>query len=60
VKSAIRACVEHVFGCMTTSMGGKLIREIGLERNEAWWSLKNLTFNFLRYSQRSTNALTIA
>jgi IS5 family transposase len=52
VKSAIRACVEHVFGCMTMSMGGKLTRKIGLERNEAWWGLKNLTFNFLRYLQR--------
>ena len=40
IKPAIRACVEHVFGCMTTSMGGKLTRKIGLERNEAWWSLK--------------------
>ena len=45
---------------MTTSMGGKLTRKIGLERNEAWRALKNLTFNFLRYLQRSTNALTIA
>ena len=60
VRSSIRACVEHVFGSMTTSMGGKLTRKIGLERNEAWWALKNLTFNFLRYLQRSTNALTIA
>ena len=60
IKSAIRACVEHVFGCMTTSMGGKLTRKIGLERNEAWWGLKNMTFNFLRYLQRLTNALTIA
>ena len=40
IKSAIRACVEHVFGCRTTSMGGKLTKKIGLERNEAWWSLK--------------------
>jgi hypothetical protein len=40
VKSAIRACVEHVFGFMTTSMGGKLTRKIGLERNKAWWGLK--------------------
>jgi len=60
VKSSIRSCVEHVFGCMTTSMGGKLTRKIWLERNEAWWALKNLTFNFLRYLQRSTNALTIS
>lgn len=22
IKSAIRACAEHVFGCMTMSMGG--------------------------------------
>lgn len=36
VKSAIRACVEHVFGLMTTSMGGKLTRKIGLEKNKAW------------------------
>ena len=55
VKSAIRACVEHVFGCMTMSMGGKLTRKIGLERTEVWWGLKNLTFNFLRYLQRSSS-----
>jgi hypothetical protein len=24
------------------SMGGKLTRKIGIERNEAWWGLKNL------------------
>jgi IS5 family transposase len=57
VKSAIRDSVEHVFGCMsmsmTMSMGGKLTRNIGLERTEVWWGLKNLTFNFLRYLQRS-------
>jgi IS5 family transposase len=55
VKSAIRACVEHVFGCMTMSMGGKLTRKIGLERTKVWWGLKNLTFNFLRYLQRSSS-----
>ena len=60
VKSSIRACVEHVFGCMTMSMGGKLTRKIGLERNEAWWGLKNLTFNFLRYLQRSSQIATVA
>ena len=48
-KSAIRACVEHVFGFMAMSMGGKMTRKIGLARTEAWWGLKNLTFNFLRY-----------
>jgi hypothetical protein len=55
VMSVIRACVEHVFGCMTMSMGGKLTRKIGLEKSEAWWGLKNLTFNFLRYLQCSYN-----
>ena len=60
VKSSIRACVEHVFGCMTMSMGGKLTRKIGLERNEAWWGLKNLTFNFLRFLQRSCHIAVAA
>jgi IS5 family transposase len=55
IKSAIRACVEHVFGAMTVSMGGKLTRKIGLARNQAWWGLKNLTFNFLRYLQRRSH-----
>jgi hypothetical protein len=36
-------------------MGGKLTRKIGLERNEAWWGLKNLTFNFLRFLWRSSH-----
>jgi hypothetical protein len=30
-------------------MRGKLSRLIGLARNEAWWGLRNLTYNFLRY-----------
>ena len=30
IKSAIRACVEHVFGSMTMSMGGKMTRKIRL------------------------------
>ena len=60
IKSAIRACVEHVFGGMTTSMGGKLTRKIGLERNKAWWGLKNLAFNFLRYLQRTSQTSAAA
>ena len=27
---------------MTTSMGGKLTRKIGLESNDTWWGLKTL------------------
>jgi IS5 family transposase len=60
IKSAIRACVEHVFGCMTMSTGGKMTRRIGLARTEAWWGLKNLTFNFLRYLQRSSSLAAVA
>jgi hypothetical protein len=41
-------------------MGGKLTRKIGLERNEAWWGLKNLTFNFLRYLQLSSHVAIVA
>jgi len=48
IKSQTRAGVEHVFGYFATSMGGKFTRKIGLKR-KAWCSLKNLTFNFLRY-----------
>jgi hypothetical protein len=40
---------------MTMCMGGKLTRKIGLARNTAWWGLKNLTFNFLRYLQRRSH-----
>jgi hypothetical protein len=45
---------------MTMSMGGKLTRKIGLERNEAWWGLKNMTFNFLRLLQRSAHLAVVA
>jgi hypothetical protein len=41
-------------------MGGKLTRKIGIERNEAWWGLKNLTFNFLRFLQRSGYIAVVA
>ena len=60
VKSAIRACVEHVFGCMTMSMGGKMTRRIGLARTEAWWGLKNLSFNLLPYLQRASSLAAVA
>ena len=60
IKSAIRAYVEHVFGCMTMSMGGKATRKIGLARTEAWWGLKNLTYNFLRYLQRTSSLTAVA
>jgi hypothetical protein len=51
LKSAIRACREHAFGCMPMSMGGRRTRKIGLERTESWRGLKKLTLNLLRYLQ---------
>jgi len=31
-------------------MGGKLTKKICLDRNEAWWGLKNLTLTFFDIS----------
>ena len=53
IKSSIRAGVEHVIGCITMSMGGKLTRKVDLPRTEAWWGLRALTYNFLHYLQLS-------
>jgi len=56
IRSQIQAQVEYVFGCFATSMGGKFTTKIGIKRNKALWSLKNLTFNFLRYLHNSGNS----
>jgi IS5 family transposase len=48
VKSKIRARVEHVFGHMQTSMGGMLIRSIGIARAHVAIGLMNLTYNLTR------------
>ena len=50
-RSKTRSRVEHVFAQMEMSMGGKLTRCIGLARVKAWWCLRNLVFNFLRFTQ---------
>ena len=47
--SRTRARVEHVFGFMTMSMGGILIRCVGMVRARAVLFLKNLTYNLRRY-----------
>jgi IS5 family transposase len=60
VRSGVRARVEHVFGAITTSMHGKLTRRIGLARTTAWWGLRNLTYNFLRYLHCSSMPLPVA
>lgn len=50
-RSKIRARVEHVFGFQQNSLGGKLIRTIGLARARVKIGLRNLTYNLMRYLQ---------
>ena len=48
-RSRVRARVEHVFGDMVQSRGGKLERVIGQARIETQIGLKNLAYNLKRY-----------
>ena len=50
-RSKIRCKVEHVFGRITNSMQGKLTRCIGLAAVTLWWTLRNLTYNLIRFVQ---------
>jgi transposase, IS5 family len=55
-KSQVRARVEHVFGDWIVSMGGKMVRYIGLDRATTSLALKNLTYNLKRYISLQTLA----
>jgi len=48
-KSKTQAKVEHVSGAWVMTMGGKLVRVIGLEAVRAQLGLKNLVYNLKRY-----------
>jgi IS5 family transposase len=48
-RAKVRARVEHVFGHVTTSMGGKLVRTIGAVRARTKIGLHNLTYNMKRF-----------
>ena len=48
-KSKVRAKVEHVFGHWTMAMGGKQVRCIGITRVRGYQSLKDLSYNLMRY-----------
>lgn len=50
-RSKVRSRVEHIFGFQQNSMGGKLIRTIGLARAEVKIGLMNMTYNLMRYLQ---------
>ena len=51
-RSKIRKRVEHVFGFIENSMGGKFIRTIGMARAKAKIGIMNLVYNVCRYEQR--------
>ena len=50
-RSKVRARVEHVFGHLTTAMGGKLVRTIGIVRAKVKVGMQNLTYNMQRFTR---------
>ena len=50
-RSRTRARVEHIFGFQAGSMGGKLIRCVGLQRASYKIGMRNLVYNMCRYTQ---------
>ena len=58
-RSRVRCRVEHVFGFQQNSMGGKLIRTIGLARATVKIGLMNLTYNLMRSLQLSRRGTSV-
>jgi transposase, IS5 family len=56
-RSSIRARVEHVFGAWIMSLGGKLLRTVGLANAKVQLGLKNLTYNLIRFTWLETRAV---
>ena len=54
-RSKVRARVEHIFGFQQNSLGGKLIRTIGILRAHTKISLMNLAYNMKRYVYLTKN-----
>ena len=50
-RSKVRVRVEHIFGFQERSMGGKLIRSIGIDRAKARIGMMNLVYNMKRFIQ---------
>ena len=55
-RSQVRARIEHVFGAQQTSLGGRLVRTIGLVRAKAKIGLQNLVYNIRRMVVLERNA----
>ena len=49
-KSRIRCRIEHIFGFMTMSMHGLMVRSIGIERAKFNIGLTNLVYSLCRYA----------
>ena len=56
-RSSVRARVEHVFGSQHTSMGGKLVRTIGIARATMKIGMQNLAYNMRRLVVLDRSAL---
>ena len=48
-RSKVRARVEHIFGYQHNSMGGALVRTIGMARAKTKTGMKNLVYNMQRF-----------
>ena len=59
-RSRVRARVEHVFGHQENSMGGKIVRSIGMARAAAKIGMMNLVYNMQRLVQLERVAATPA
>ena len=56
IRSKVRVRVEHVFGFHERSMGGKLIRTVGMVRAKTKIGMMNLVYNMSRFIQLETGA----
>ncbi len=48
-RSRALARVEHIFGCQQTSLGGNLVRTVGMARAKAKIGMMDLVYNMKRY-----------
>jgi IS5 family transposase len=58
-RSRIRSRVEHVFGVQENSLGGKLVRTVGLARAAVKIGLMNLSYNLKRYAYLSRRGVSV-
>jgi IS5 family transposase len=57
-KSRVRARIEHVFGAQQSSVGGRIVRTIGIVRARAKIGLQNLVYNMRRVATLEAVSVT--